>query len=141
MTRVLVALGLAALVLIGCGDDVTIDGGDTGTVTEANNDRFPDVVAATAQLESDGTWTFAVTISSPYDGPDRYADAWRLLTPDGREVGMRDLTHHHAGEQPFTRSLDGVEIPRSVTAVTIEGRDLVNGWGGQRLELSLDPQG
>lgn len=40
------------------------------------------------------------------------------------------LLHDHAGEQPFTRSLDDVAIPDGVDRVTIEGRDLEHGWGG-----------
>ena len=50
---------------------------------------------------------------------------------------MRELTHDHAGEQPFTRSLNGVVIPPDVTTVTVEGRDLVNGWGGGTQTVSI----
>lgn len=99
--------------------------------------RYPDVVDATATMSA-GTWTFAVTISSPYDSPDRYADGWRILGPDGSEYGFRLLTHDHANEQPFTRSLNGVEIPEGVTTVTIEGRDQQYGFGGGTFELTLD---
>ncbi len=43
----------------------------------------------------------------------------------------------HANEQPFTRSLSGVEIPDDVSIVTIQGRDQVNGRGGATLEIRL----
>jgi len=143
MKRFALALGVAALFLVGCGEEVAVDESAAGTdaTGEASSDRHPDVVHATARMAPDGPWTFDVTISSPYDGPDRYADAWRILAPDGRILGVRELSHHHAGEQPFTRSLGGVEIPPSVTFVTIEARDLVNGWGGETFELALDPSG
>jgi hypothetical protein len=98
--------------------------------------RFPDVVGATATNDGD-TWTFEVTISSPYDSPDRYADAWRVLAPDGTELAVRELTHDHANEQPFTRSLSGVEIPVGIETVTIQGRDSVNGWGGATFDVAL----
>jgi hypothetical protein len=98
---------------------------------------FPDVVAARATQQADGTWRFDVTLSSPYDSPDRYADAWRVLGPDGTELGVRVLTHDHASEQPFTRSLAGVEIPAAVSTVTIQGRDRVSGWGGATVEIEL----
>lgn len=103
-------------------------------LTEAQ--RFPDVIDATATVSSTG-WTFAVTISSPYDSPERYADGWRILGPDGTEYGFRLLTHDHAAEQPFTRTLDGVEIPAGVTTVTVEGRDQQFGFGGATFELTL----
>ncbi len=39
--------------------------------------------------------------------------------------------------QPFTASVAGVEIPDTVNRVTIEGRDLVYGWGGGTVEVPL----
>ena len=79
----------------------------------------------------------AVTISSPYDTPERYADAWRVLGPDGEEYGIRVLAHDHAAEQPFTRSQGGIVIPDEVDVVTVQGRDLANGWGGATLDYEL----
>jgi len=84
------------------------------------------------------TFRFDVTVSSPYDTPERYADAWRIVAPDGTELGVRELTHDHAGEQPFARSLAGVVIPVDVTTVTVEGRDLVNGWGGGTQVVTIE---
>ena len=112
--------------------------GCSSTADDSSDERFPDVVDATAEQGPDGLWTFEVTVSSPYDSPERYADAWRIVAPDGTVLGVRELTHHHAGEQPFTRSLRGVDVPASVTTVTVEGRDLLNGWGGGTRSLSLD---
>ncbi len=99
--------------------------------------RFPDVIDAVA-TPGDVGWDFDVTVSSPYDTPERYADAWRVVGPDGVVFGVRELAHDHAGEQPFTRSLQGVEIPDDVDVVVVEGRDLANGWGGESVELVLD---
>lgn len=98
--------------------------------------RFPDVIDASAT--SDGsTWTVSATLSSPYDTPERYADAWRVVGPDGTVYGERILTHDHASEQPFTRSESGIEIPDDVMSVTIEGRDQEFGYGGDTFELEL----
>ena len=116
------------------------DGPDatTSTTTVASDDdAFPSVIGATATPDGDGTWRFDVTISSPYDTPERYADAWRVLGPDGTEYGIRILAHDHANEQPFTRSQSGIPIPADVQTVTIQGRDLANGWGGPTFELTL----
>ena len=97
---------------------------------------FPDVIGATAVQEGT-TWTFSATLSSPYDTPERYADAWRVVGPDGTVLGERILNHDHATEQPFTRSESGIEIPDDVATVTIEGRDLQFGYGGDTFELTL----
>ncbi len=97
---------------------------------------FPDVIGAEATFDG-STWTVAATLSSPYDTPERYADAWRVVGPDGTVFGERILTHDHASEQPFTRSQSGIEIPDDVTTVTIEGRDQQFGYGGDTFELTL----
>jgi hypothetical protein len=118
-------LALAALLVVACAD------------TEEGDGLFPDVIDAVATRNADGTFKFAVTLSSPYDTPQRYADAWRIRSSDGTVYGIRELLHDHGGEQPFTRNLDGVEIPDGVASVVVEGRDQVNGWGGAALELDL----
>ena len=103
----------------------------------AVEESYPDVIDATA-TDDGGTWTISATLSSPYDSPERYADAWRVVGPDGTVFAERLLTHDHADEQPFTRSRWGIEIPDAVDVVTIEGRDQVSGWGGDTVELRLD---
>lgn len=99
--------------------------------------EYPDVIAVEVERDADGTFTFEVTISSPYDSPERYADAWRVKGEDGDVYGTRELLHDHATEQPFTRSLRGVEIPDDVNIVIVEARDLANGWGGETIEVAL----
>lgn len=99
--------------------------------------RFPDIIDAELMPRSDGSFDIAVTVSSPYDSPERYADAWRVLAPDGTQLAERVLLHDHANEQPFTRSLSGVEIPAGINEVTIEGRDQTYGYGGETLTIAV----
>ena len=75
-----------------------------------------------------GTWTFDVTLSHGDTGWDDYADGWRVLDNTGKELGLRKLAHPHVNEQPFTRSLSGVQIPADVTEVGIQASDSVGGW-------------
>ncbi len=98
---------------------------------------FPDIIGVEAVEQAPGTWNFSVTVSSPYDTPQRYADAWRVVDPNGNELGIRILAHDHANEQPFTRSQPSIEIPEGVTEVTVQGRDLANGWGGTELVVQI----
>ncbi|MFW5933172.1 MAG: hypothetical protein ACOCT8_00415 [Actinomycetota bacterium] len=130
-----------ALVIVGCGSD--LDGQQDQQEQEEGQDgqagdeqRYPDVVAAELEPTEDA-WRLSATISSPYDTPDRYADAFRAITPDGEELGVRELLHDHAGEQPFTRSLDGLEIPDDVDRIVVEGRDLDHGWGGETVTITV----
>jgi len=138
--RTIAGILIVALSAAACrgADDPPDSASDSRPARAVSDTLHPDVLAAKATLESGGTWRFDVTLSSPYDTPERYADAFRVLAPDGRELGVRILTHDHAGEQPFTRSLEGVRIPADVTTVVVEGRDQVNGWGGKTLEIVLD---
>ena len=105
-------------------------GASPGTATVDPDQRFPDVEQAVLTAQGDGTYTVEVTISSPYDTPERYADGWRVLGPDGTELGSHELAHDHAGEQPFTRTQTGLSVPDGVTEVRVEGRDSENGYGG-----------
>lgn len=95
-----------------------------------------DVVDAEARRDGDG-WTFRVTVRHADAGWEHYANAWRVVAPDGTVLGTRELLHPHVDEQPFTRSLSGVSIPEGVSRVTIEARDSVHGWDGEALELAL----
>jgi hypothetical protein len=88
----------------------------------------PPVIRNVNAQESGGLWSFDVTITHGDTGWDDYADGWRILDADGKEIGMRDLAHPHVNEQPFTRSLSGVEIPAGLKEVGIQVRDSVGGW-------------
>lgn len=131
----LAALAVALVLVTGCGGDPDPEGSAPAGEAE---ELFPDVIDVDARQDGDGTWTFAVTLSSPYDSAERYADAWRVLGPDGEVYGIRELTHDHAGEQPFTRSQSGIEIPPGVDRVVVEGRDQLSGWGGATVEVLLE---
>lgn len=99
--------------------------------------KHPDVLAAKVRARAPDTFDFDVTVSSPYDTPQRYADAFRVSGSDGIVYGERTLWHDHAGEQPFTRDLYGVKIPRAVRSVVVQARDRQYGYGGKSVEVAL----
>lgn len=76
-------------------------------------------------------------MSHPDRGWDHYADGWRVLTPDGRELGLRVLHHPHETEQPFTRGLT-LSLPDGIARLQIEPRCNRDGWTGARFELRLE---
>ncbi|MEL6565068.1 MAG: hypothetical protein AAFQ59_11555 [Pseudomonadota bacterium] len=88
----------------------------------------PAIEAVDVTRTGTDTYRFSVTISHPDTGWDHYADGWRVLDMNGNELGMRVLFHPHVDEQPFTRSLDGVQIPAGTTQVQVQARDLPDGW-------------
>lgn len=127
-------IGLAMLAMVSV---LASCSGEEPPGTSGETQRFPDVVDVDVTETGDNVYRFDVTISSPYDTPERYADAWRVKSEDGTVYGIRELLHDHAGEQPFTRSLSDVRIPAGTERVIIEGRDLEYGWGGDTLTVEL----
>ena len=99
--------------------------------------KYPDVIDVRVHARNDGRFDFDATISSPYDTPQRYADAFRVMSPDGVQFGERTLFHDHASEQPFTRDLYGVAIPAGIKTVVIQARDRQYGYGGKTLHVTL----
>ena len=104
---------------------------------DMQNQKYPDVVKVTVQARGQNGFDFDVTISSPYDTPQRYADAFRVMSHDGVSYGERILLHDHASEQPFARELNGVHIPPGVQAVVVQARDKKHGYGGKAMQILL----
>ncbi len=113
----------------GVGRDVCVE-------PDLDEQLYPDVAEATV-TRAGAAYDFVVTVSAPYTGPDRHSEAWRVVGDDGVVYGVLE---HGEGDTPgpmATTSLTGVVIPPTVTAVTIEARDLVYGWGGGTRNLML----
>ena len=99
--------------------------------------QFPNVLAVKVTSSGADTFNFDATISSPYDSAQRYADAFRVMAKEGVVFGERKLLHDHADEQPFTRDLYFVKIPRGIRTVVVQARDQKYGYGGKTVEVSL----
>ena len=95
-----------------------------------------DVENATAR-KSGATWTISATVRHADEGWKHYANSFQVLTMDGKVLGTRVLVHPHVNEQPFTRSLSGVTIPENIKKVRIRAGDLVHGYGGKEVILTL----
>lgn len=146
-TPAILFVSLVAMAVGGCSSTSTqpassAAGGSGSGVTSSSTpgsqsqDTFPSVIKAVPSRAADGSWSFDVTMRSPYDSPDRYADGWRIKS--GETVfGEMTLGHDHASEQPFTRTQTKVTIPSSVTSVVVEGRDIANGYGGKTVTVQL----
>jgi hypothetical protein len=100
-----------------------------------------DVIAVVARCNADSTCSFAVTLKHGDKGWDHFADRWEVVDGEGKVLATRVLRHPHVDEQPFTRSLSGVEVPKALERVTIRGRDSVDGYGGRELEIELKRPG
>ena len=128
-------------VVAACGDGATTTMQATATtvaqaataVAQAN-DGCADVLGV--EVSGGGPYRFSVTVSSADTGWDKYADQWRIETLDGEVLAIRELTHPHVDEQPFTRSLGGVDMTAPQTVV-VAARDSVSGYCGETVEVDV----
>jgi len=86
---------------------------------------------------SGSSYRFNVTVQHSDEGWQHYADKWDIVGPDGKILATRVLYHPHVSEQPFTRSLSGVEIGAGISSVIIRAHDLVHGYGGLEMAVEL----
>lgn len=141
--RLILILFAIALGASACGDSSAEPSADslsdntTTTQEAAGVTKYPTIIAAALTPNSDGTWSMAVTLSSTYDTPERYADGWRVLDEQGNIIGDRPLGHDHQGEQPFTRSTSGIVIPEGTSTLTIEARDQQYGWSPDTFTIEV----
>lgn len=96
-----------------------------------------DVIEVTYEQAGDRTYSFVVTIRSPDEGWDKYADAYEVRSPTGEVLGVRELTHPHVDEQPFTRSLSEVDIGDNPW-VEVVAKDSVEGFCGLAQVVSFE---
>ena len=110
--------------------------GAQDAASDTADQKHPDILEAELS-GSDGEYRISVTVSSPYDSQERYADGWRVFDEDRTVLAEHELGHDHANEQPFTRSRGPFEIPDNVQEVTVEGHDQEHGYGGKTVTIKV----
>ena len=136
---------LVALALLACGDaEVAVEEAPkTAKKRTAVGDA--DVTAVFAREESNGTWTFHVTVQHNDRDWSDFADGWDVVLPDGTAVRpdpyyafTKQIRNPHVDEQPFTRTQRNIEIPSDVNTVRVRAHDKAGGFGGQEVEIDLN---
>ena len=107
------------------------------SVFAATNAGEADVLDVNVKCTSARVCRFDVTIRHDDDGWEHYANQWEIRSPEDKRLGTRVLQHPHDTEQPFTRSLGDVEIPESITEVTVRARDSRHKYGGEEFTVSV----
>ncbi|MCP3975481.1 MAG: hypothetical protein GY720_13435 [bacterium] len=97
----------------------------------------PEVLAVELIETAPGVFNVNTTVRSTDIEGVSYADAWEVRDGQGQVLGIRVLTHPHANEQPFTRSLANVAISRDVLEVEVAARDSVDGFCGNGLVVAV----
>lgn len=96
-----------------------------------------DVLKVEIDKAADGSFAFHVTVRHADSGWDHYANRWEVIGPQGEIIAKRVLWHPHVHEQPFTRSLSGVNIPKTMTWVKLRAHDKLHRFGGREVTLSV----
>lgn len=94
-----------------------------------------DIVGVSISQTAQDTYRFDVSVSHADTGWDHYANGYEILDLEGNVLATRILMHPHVNEQPFTRSLSGVQIPQDLTSLRVRATDSVHGTGGQEYLL------
>ena len=99
---------------------------------------YAQVVYVKAIKTGGNSWQFAVSVRHRDEGWDHYANVWQVVNPQtGVVIGERVLAHPHDNEQPFTRSLSGIHIPRGLDEVTVRAGCNIHGFGGREVTLPI----
>lgn len=104
------------------------------TMLQANE---ADVIDVKVRKNSDQSYHFDVTIKHKDEGWKHYVNKWEILAPSGKVLATRVLHHPHVNEQPFTRSLFSVKIPKGIKQVTVRAYDSVHHYGGLEQLINL----
>jgi len=96
-----------------------------------------DVITVEVTKLGDNTFKFDVQVFHKDEGWNHYVNKWDVVGPNGTVLGTRTLYHPHVDEQPFTRSLSGVKIPKGIDEVTIRAHDSVHEYGGKVVKVVI----
>lgn len=95
------------------------------------------VVNVTTQCDESRNCQFNVTLKHKDTGWKHFANKWEVYTPSNQLIATRTLFHPHVNEQPFTRSLSNVKIPKGITSVIIKAHDSVHGYDEKHFVYEL----
>ncbi len=96
-----------------------------------------DVTEVAVEKTGDTLYDFNVTVLHQDSGWKHYANKWEILDSHGKVLATRTLYHPHVNEQPFTRTLADVVIPKNIKSVTVRAFDSVHEYGGREVSVVL----
>lgn len=96
-----------------------------------------DILKVKAICSTTNICTFFVTVKHKDTGWKHFANKYEILTLDKKIIATRVLHHPHVEEQPFTRSISNVKIPKNTNSVIIRAHDLVHGYGGKESLIKI----
>ena len=77
------------------------------------------IVDVKASCDDNKICSFNVMLKHDDKGWNHFANKWEIYTPDNKLLATRTLHHPHVNEQPFTRGISSVKIPKGLDRVLI----------------------
>ena len=140
----MIGFTIMSFLLVGCGDE-QVEASTKAPSKEVKVAGDADVTNVFAREESDGLWTFHVSVKHDDVNWYDFADGWDVVLPDGSSIKpdpfgqfTRHIRHPHVHEQPFTRTQKEIRIPEGVDRVKVRAHDKKHGWGGEEIEVLLN---
>ena len=118
------------LASLACASDVDVN-------SYSSSLDYAQITHASATQKSNGSWCVSASVRHNDQGWDHYADGWEVLDLEGNRLGYRTLAHPHDNEQPFTRSLCNVNIPKEISQIIVRARCSKHGYGGKPFVVDL----
>jgi hypothetical protein len=97
-----------------------------------------EIVKVKANCDTNRVCAFDVTLKHEDTGWKHFANKWEIYTPNDKLIATRTLFHPHVQEQPFTRSLSSVKIPKGINKVIIKAHDSVHGYAKKVFVYDLE---
>ena len=88
----------------------------------------PKIIDVKADRANDNSYNFHVTVKHNDVSNDHYVNRWEVVDEKGNILAIRILFHPHINEQPFTRSLYGIDLPLNIEKVYVRAKDIVHGY-------------
>jgi hypothetical protein len=95
-----------------------------------------DVINASVSCNTQNICNFTATLKHRDTSWKHYANKFDIIV-NKKVIATRVLLHPHINEQPFTRGLSGVKIPKDTKKIVIRAHDLVHKYGGKEFTLIL----
>ena len=87
--------------------------------------------------QSDGVWSFDVTIHHPDANNDHMMDNIALFSPDEVQLATAEIPMPSIGAKNVTTQLNDIAIPEGVEYIIIRGHCSTDGWTHEGIIIAL----
>ncbi len=87
--------------------------------------------------QSDGLWSFDVTVRHPDASTDHMMDSIAIFLPNETQLVTTDIPMPSIGAKHITIQLNDIEIPEGIEYIIIRGHCSTDGWTPEGIVIAL----